>query len=151
MRRDKRIAAWLCAVLLLAAVMGFGNPAALATSAEAQNNGADGSANDSWPSLEDFAGEYTCTTIMFGSNVMPLQEEPYTLSINGDEAAIVGFEELGSDPLKLQFEDGEMYFAPPEEDERVYTLRLQDDGVVTLTFDRIPEAPIFRFDPVESK
>ena len=42
-------------------------------------------------------------------------------------------------------------YAPPEDDERVYTLRLQDDGVVTLTFDRIPEAPVFRFDPVEPK
>ena len=72
---------------------------------------------DPVPVLEDFAGEYTCTTISFGEDVVPLQEEEsYTLTIDKDEAVIVGFKELGTDPIKLQFEDGELFFMPPEEE-----------------------------------
>lgn len=105
---------------------------------------------DAEPVLEDFEGEYTCTTISFGENIVPLdEEEPYTLTIKGEEAVVTGLDELGKDPLKLQFEDGELFFIPPEEEERILTLRLQEDGLVTLTFDKIPEAPVFRFEPAE--
>ncbi len=80
-----------------------------------------------------------------------MQEDPYTLTIDGDEAVVVGLSELGTDPLKLQFENGELYWVPPEKDVRVFTLRLLEDGTVTLSFDTIPEAPVFHFDPIESR
>ncbi len=136
----KTISALLCAVLLLTSVMAVGS---LAESSEAAAY---------VPQLEDFAGEYTCSTISFGDNVVPLGEEtPYTLTITGDEAVVVGIQELGTDPLKLFFENGELYWIPPEEDVRVLTLRRQEDGLVTLTFDQIPEAPVFRFEPIKSE
>lgn len=136
----KTISALLCAVLLLTTVMAVGS---LAESSEATSY---------VPQLEDFAGEYTCSTISFGDNIVPLDEEtPYTLTITGDEAVVVGIQELGTDPLKLYFENGELYWIPPEEDVRVLTLRRQEDGLVTLTFDQIPEAPVFRFEPIKSE
>ena len=154
MTRNKRAVSWLCIVFLLAAIMGVGKREAFAASADTPANGAGEKVNqsaavDMAPTPEDFAGEYTCTTISFGNNIVPLDEDPYTLTIDGEEAVVVGLNELGTDPLKLQYEDGELYWIPPEESERVFTLRLQEDGVVTLTFDPIPEAPVFRFDPVE--
>ena len=126
----------LCAVLLVLLtawnVQGFAEPAAPV------------------PQAEDFAGAYLCTTISFGENViLPLEGDgPCILKIDGYEALIDGIPELGTEPLPLQYAEGELYFQPAEEDERVFTLRLLEDGTVTLTFDRIPEAPVFRFDPV---
>ncbi len=135
----KAITALLCAALLLVAAVCPGL--------------AESSAPDAFvPLPEDFAGEYTCSTIAFGENVVPLDAEaPYTLSITEEEAVFSGIAELGTEPLKLCFEDGEFYWIPPEEDVRVFTLRLQEDGLVTLTFDQIPEAPVFRFEPVPSE
>ena len=95
-----------------------------------------------------FDGEYVCTTISFGDNIVPLDDGPYTLSIDGDTAVIVGIEELGTDTKTLEKEDGTMYWIAPD-GARVFTLRLLEDGTVTLTFDTIPEAPVFRFDPVQ--
>lgn len=135
MGKTMRRFAWLCVALFLALSVSGSGHTAFAES-------------DPAPTPEDFAGEYSCTTISFGSNIVPLQEEPYTLTIDGDEAVITGISELGTDPKKLQFEDGELYWVPPEENVRVFTLRLQEEGLVTLTFDGIPEAPVFRFDPV---
>ena len=102
------------------------------------------------PQAEDFAGAYLCTTISFGEDViLPLEGDgPCILKIEGYEALIDGIPELGTEPLPLQYADGELYFQPADEDERVFTLRLLEDGMVTLIFDRIPEAPTFRFDPV---
>ena len=135
----RKMTALLCAVLFLAV------PALCGSLAESSDTAGD------LPQMEDYAGEYTCSTISFGDQVVPLGEEvPYTLTISGDEAVIVGITELGTDPLKLFFENGEMYWIPPEEDVRVFTLRLQEDGLVTLTFDTIPEAPVFRFERVET-
>ncbi|MBQ7519786.1 MAG: hypothetical protein IJU12_05660 [Clostridia bacterium] len=129
----------LCAVLLLAALMAWNIQGFAETAAPV-------------PQPEDFAGAYLCTTISFGKDViLPLEGEgPYILRIDGYEALIDGFPELGTEPLPLEYAEGELYFQPPEENERVFTLRLLEDGVVTLTFDRIPEAPVFRFDPVET-
>ena len=180
MGKNRKAVAWLCAALLLIVLTGCGNQIAPAVStnpvqekAQVEASKEESPAADtqqeesvqsleteersdmpevaSIPQAEDFAGEYTCTTISFGDDVLPLQEEPYMLTIDGDEAVVVGINELGTDPLKLQFEDGELYWVPPEEDTRVFTLRLLEDGVVTLSFDTIPEAPVFRFDPVKSK
>ena len=156
MNRNRRAVSWLCIVFLLAAIMGVGKREAFAASADTPANGAgekvsQPTATDMTPTAEDFAGEYSCTTIAFGNNIVPLGEDPYTLTIDGEEAVVVGIKELGTDPLKLQYDDGELYWVPPEESERVFTLRLLEDGVVTLTFDLIPEAPVFRFDPVEPK
>lgn len=137
MKKNKNWITALCAVFLLTALLCCGRQVAFATDAP-----------DFVPELEDYIGEYTCTTISFGELVVPLEEDPYTLSIDGEEATIDGFNELGTDPLPLIFEDGELFFMPPDEDERVFTLRLLEDGLVTLSFDRIPEAPVFRFDPV---
>ncbi len=135
---EKRKPAFLCAALLLAVFAVFGGLAEAADAAA------------SVPRPEDYAGEYTCTTISFGDHTVPLDEEtPYTLAIAGDEAVITGIKELGTDPLKLSFEGGEFFWIPPEEDARVFTLRLQEEGLVTLTLDGIPEAPVFRFDPAE--
>ena len=134
----KTIPALLCIALLFTMIMVYGS---LAESSDA---------TAFIPQLEDFAGEYTCSTIAFGDNVVPLDEKtPYTLTITEDEAVIIGIKELGTDPLKLCFENGELYWIPPKEDVRVFTLRLQEDGLVTLTFDTIPEAPVFRFEPAE--
>lgn len=138
MKRNKTWITLLCAFFLLAALLSCGGQVAFAAEAA-----------EFEPMAEDFVGNYTCTTISFGELIVPMEEEePYTLSIDGDEATIVGFNELGTDPLPLSFKDGELFFMPPDEDERVFTLRLLEDGVVTLSFDRIPEAPVFRFDPV---
>ena len=155
MRRNKSSVTWLFIVLMFAAVMGFGSHEALAASSAIPNNKAEenvntSNADDMTPTVKDFAGEYTCTTISFGKDIVPLQEDPYTLTIDGEEAVVVGINELGTEPLKLRFEKGELYWAPPEEDVRVFTLRLLEDGIVTLSFDTIPEAPVFRFDPIES-
>lgn len=136
MNRNQKWISTLCAVLMLAVLLCCGRQQAFATETPAFV-----------PTPEDFAGEYACSTISFGELVVPLEEEPYTLSIDGDKATIIGIKELGTDPLPLSFAEGELYFMPPEEDERVFTLRLQEDGLVTLRFDRIPEAPVFRFDP----
>ena len=139
MKTGKRITASLCAALLLALLLSCNS----LTFAESSDSSA------FIPQLEDFAGEYTCSTISFGDNVVPLGEgAPYTLTITGDEAVVVGIQELGTDPLKLSFENGELFWIPPEEDVRVFTLRRQEDGLVTLTFDQIPEAPVFRFELV---
>lgn len=130
----------LCSMLLLALLLAW-NALGAAESAAAPV-----------PQPEDFAGAYLCTTISFGEDViLPLEGEgPYILKIDGYEALIDGIPELGTEPLPLQYAEGELYFQPAEEDERVFTLRLLEDGTVTLTFDRIPEAPVFRFDPVGS-
>ena len=156
MNRNRRAVSWLCVAVLFAAILGFGNREAFAASADMPANVAEEkvsqpTATDMTPTAEDFAGEYSCTTIAFGKNIVPLDEDPYTLTIDGEEAVVVGIKELGTDPLKLQYDDGELYWVPLEENERVFTLRLLEDGVVTLTFDPIPEAPVFRFDPVEPK
>lgn len=136
----KTMSALLCAVLLLIPLMAAGP---LAESAEAPAD---------VPQAEDFAGEYTCSTLGFGDNVVPLDEkEPYRLSIAGDEAVVNGIEQLGTDPLKLSFENGELYWIPDGEEVRVFTLRRLEDGLVTMTFDQIPEAPVFRFEPVKAE
>jgi len=38
-----------------------------------------------------------------------------------------------------------------EEEAPVFTLRLQEDGLLTLTFNMIPEAPVFRFERVKTE
>ena len=98
--------------------------------------------------LEDFAGAYTCTGLSFGENIVPLSEdESYTLTIEGDEAVITGMEELGADPKTLIFENGKLSWTPPEEEQPVFILDMEEDGIVTLTFTINPEIPVFRFTP----
>ena len=101
--------------------------------------------------LEDFTGNYICKTISFGKNIVPLQDGPYTLAINGDEAVINGIPELGTEPLKLLLEDDGLVFIPPEEEVRVFTLRFENADLLLLKFDAIPEAPVFRFEPEAGK
>lgn len=151
MIRTRKLLALLFAVLFLTAFTDCGNSKAFAESAPKpgpEESASLSDAHDSTPTSEDFTGEYTCTTIMFGKDTVPLQEEPYTLTIDGNEAVIVGISELGADPLTLQFDEGEMFWVPPGEGQRVFTLRLTDGGAVTLRFDAIPEAPVFVFDPL---
>ena len=38
-----------------------------------------------------------------------------------------------------------------QEEAPVFTLRLQEDGLLTLTFNMIPEAPVFRFERVKTE
>ena len=104
--------------------------------------------------LEDFAGEYICTSLMMQGNLIPATleamqtaEKP-TLTIKGDEATFTGLEEMGTDPVKLTFEDGQLYFEP-EKDVRVFTLHLLQDGMVTMKFNMIEMAPVFCFTAAE--
>ena len=92
----------LCAVLLLAALMAWNIQGFAETAAPV-------------PQPEDFAGAYLCTTISFGKDViLPLEGEgPYILRIDGYEALIDGFPELGTEPLPLEYAEGELYFQPP--------------------------------------
>ena len=48
--------------------------------------------------------------------------------------------------MKLTFEDGMLYFEP-QKDDRVFTLQLLEDGMVTMKFNQIEMAPVFCFMP----
>ena len=146
MKRRNRTKTLICSLLTFAVLSCLMSQVAFAAAADPAPETSDEAART--PKLEDFAGEYICTGLAFDDNIVPLgEDESYTLKIEGDEAVITGMEELGTDPKELVFEDGEMTWTPPEEEEPVFILALEEDGIVTLTFAMIPEAPVFRFAP----
>lgn len=145
MKTGKRIAALVCAVLLLALLLAC-DSLAFAEAAETPV---------SIPQLEDFAGEYIGKFISFGENMIPLDEKDYyTLTIEGDEAIIsegIVTGTNGSDTMtiKLVYENGELYWQPDDSDVKVFTLRMLEDGTVTITFEVNPDIPVFHFELVQ--
>ena len=99
---------------------------------------------------EDFAGEYVCGYLLVQGKPVPADleamrtEEVPTLRIEGETAVFTGLTEMGTDPVKLVFADGTLCFEP-EENVRVFTLRLLQDDTVTMTFDMMEFAPVFCF------
>lgn len=145
MKTGKRIAALVCAVLLLALLLAC-DSLAFAEAAETPV---------SILQLEDFAGEYIGKFISFGENMIPLDEKDYyTLTIEGDEAIIsegIVTGTNGSDTMtiKLVYENGELYWQPDDSDVKVFTLRMLEDGTVTITFEVNPDIPVFHFELVQ--
>ena len=145
MKTGKRIAALVCAVLLLALLLAC-DSLAFAEAAETPV---------SIPQLEDFAGEYIGKFISFGENMIPLDEKDYyTLTIEGDEAIIsegivTGTNGPDTMTIKLVYENGELYWQPDDSDVKVFTLRMLEDGTVTITFEVNPDIPVFHFELVQ--
>ena len=147
MKNRKMLAMVCCAVMAFLAAFGAGTQ--MKALAEAKTTLADIKAD---ATLEDYAGEYTCVCLFMQDNLIPATPETMqeaeipTLKIENDEATFTGFAEMGTDPVKLTFEDGMLYFEP-EKDDRVFTLQLLEDGMVTMKFNQIEMAPVFCFMP----
>ena len=139
MKTGKLIALLLC----LAALLG-----ALAAAEEAEAF---------VPQPEDFAGTYVGRFISFGDSIIPLgEDEYYYLTIEGEEALIsegivTGENGPGMMAIQLIYENGEMHWQPEGADIKVCTLRLLEDGTLTVTFNVNPNIPVFRFERAEEE
>ena len=106
---------------------------------------------------EDYEGNWVCTYADIGGRLFEAESDLellgmdslLTLKIENGTAAFTGLAELGTDPLPLTFSEGNMCFMP-EENVTVFTLRLLQDGTVSMNFNMIEFGPTLYLFPSEA-
>lgn len=108
---------------------------------------------------EDYAGAWVCLYAGWPGNMMKTADhledlyvtEAPIMKIEGTAAVFTGLTEMGTDPVPLtEEEDGALSFIP-EENVKVFTLRLLHDGVIAMKFNMIEFAPVFYFFPADAE
>ena len=145
MKQTRLLALLLAALLLALPACGRAAPAATETPAAEP-------AEPAVPTAEDFAGAYACTHMIVNGQMQEADPETLrvdqlpTMTVADGFATFTGLTEMGTDPVPLDYADGALCFIP-EPSTTVFTLNLLDDGMVTMTFNMIPNAPVFCFSP----